>query len=83
MRVKSSSDNQQQIDPEWLREFVNFLNKNGNKEQMEAAKKIFVENYFEKIREGMNPRDALQKAKSIALSFLMLNQWLVWEDLDR
>jgi len=74
MRVGISSDNQKQLDPEWLREFANFLNKNGNKETLEAVKKIFVETYLENVRGGMNPRDALQKAKTVALCFLMLKQ---------
>ena len=72
MRVGISSDNQKQLDPEWLREFANFLDKNGNKEILEVVKKVFVETYLENIREGMNPKDALQKAKSVALCFLLL-----------
>jgi len=72
MWVSDSSDKQQQLDPEWLREFANFLDKNGNKEILEVVKKVFVETYLENVRDGMNPRDALQKAKSIALCFLML-----------
>jgi len=72
MWVSDSSDKQQQLDPEWLREFANFLDKNGNKEILEVVKKVFVETYLENIREGMNPRDALQKAKSVALCFLLL-----------
>jgi len=38
------------------------------------VKKVFVETYLENIREGMNPRDALQKAKSVALCFLVVQQ---------
>ncbi|MCX6664140.1 MAG: hypothetical protein NTZ75_07825 [Euryarchaeota archaeon] len=74
MQVRRSSDKQQQIDLEWLREFAKFLNRNGNKEKFEVVKKIFVETYLENIREGMNPKDALQKAKSVALCFLVLQQ---------
>lgn len=74
MWVMSSSDKQQQLDPEWLREFAKFLNKKDNKEKFEVVKKIFVEVYLENVREGMNPKVALQKAKSIALCFLMLQQ---------
>jgi hypothetical protein len=72
MWVSDSSDKQQQLDPEWLREFANFLDKNGNKEILEVVKKVFVETYLENVRDGMNPRDALQKAKSVALCFLLL-----------
>jgi hypothetical protein len=74
MRAGISSDKQPQLDPEWIREFAKFLNKNGNKEKFEVVKKIFVETYLENVREGMNPRDALQKAKSVALCFLLLQQ---------
>jgi hypothetical protein len=73
MWVRHSSDKQCQQDPEWLRELEKFLNENGNKEKFEMVKKIFVEAYFENIREGMNHNDALQKAKSVALCFLILH----------
>jgi hypothetical protein len=72
MRVRISSDKQQQLDPEWLREFSKFLDKNDNKEKYKDMKKIFVETYLENIREGMNTKDALKKAKSIAQCFLLL-----------
>ena len=75
MRVINSSDRQQKLNPEWLGEFVNFLNNNGNKEQSRLVEKIFVETYFDNIEEGMNSKDALQKAKIIALCFFMLQQW--------
>jgi hypothetical protein len=74
MRVKISSEKQQQKDPEWLREFANFLDKNDNKEKFKVTKKIFAETYLENIREGMNTKEALQKAKTIAQCFLMLQQ---------
>lgn len=72
MRVRLSSDEQQQQDPEWLRQFAKFLDKNGNKEKFKVAKKVFVETYLENVREGMNPRESLKKAKSVALCFLLL-----------
>jgi len=73
MWVRQSFKDQKQSDPEWLREFAIFLNKNGNKEKLAEVKKIFTEAYLENIREGMNPKEALQKAKSIALCFLMIH----------
>jgi hypothetical protein len=73
MRVRISSD-KQQLDPEWFTEFANFLDKNDNKEKFKVVKKTFVETYLENIREGMNTKDALQKAKSVALCFLMSQQ---------
>jgi hypothetical protein len=74
MRVRRSSENHQQHDPEWLREFAGFLEKNGNKKKFQSVKKIFVETYFENIRNGMHPREALQNAKSVALCFLLLQK---------
>ena len=70
MPERPYSQNQQQLDPEWFKEFANFLNKNGNKKKLQEVKKIFVEAYFENIRGGMNTKEALQNAKSIALCFL-------------
>ena len=72
MWVRQSFDKQEESDPEWLREFTIFLNKNGNKKKFMAVKKIFVEAYLENISEGMNPKEAMQKAKAIALCFLIL-----------
>jgi len=74
MRVRRSSENQQQVDPEWLREFASFLEKNGNNKKFQSVKKLFVETYFENVRNGMHPREALQNAKSVALCFLLLQQ---------
>jgi hypothetical protein len=74
MWVRQSFENQEQSDPEWLKEIAIFLNKNGNKKKFITVKKIFVEAYLENIREGMNPKEALQKAKSVALCFLIIHQ---------
>jgi hypothetical protein len=71
MWVRTSSDRQQSLDPEWIREFAQFLEKNGNKEKFIVVKKIFIESYFENVREGMNSKEALQKAKTVALCFLI------------
>jgi len=74
MWVRCSSQNQLQYDPEWVREFASFLERNGNKKKFQSAKKIFVETYFENIQNGMHPKEALQNAKSVALCFLLLHQ---------
>jgi hypothetical protein len=73
MRVRRSLDKQQQLDSEWFGEFAKILNKNSNKERVEVAKNVFVEVYRENVREGMNSEEALQKAKSVALCFLILH----------
>ncbi len=72
MWVRRSPDKQQQHVPESLKEFENFLNKNGDKKKIEKAKKIFYETYLENIQGGMSPEEALQKAKSVALCFLFV-----------
>ncbi len=74
MRVRPSSENHSQNDPEWIQEFASFLEKNGNKKKFQSVKKIFVDTYFENIRSGMHPREALQNSKSVALCFLLLQQ---------
>jgi hypothetical protein len=71
MWVKQVINPQIEDDPEWLRDFMRFLNKNGNRKKLEEVKKIFVEAYLDNIRDGMDPQEALQNAKSIALCFLM------------
>ena len=68
------SSDKQQLNPEWLRDFENLLNNQHNKKKSKLVKKVFVETYLENIREGMNPKDALQKAKWVAFCFLMLKQ---------
>jgi hypothetical protein len=74
MWVRGSTDYQQQLDPEWITEFASFLDKRSNKEKLSVVKKIFVEVYLENVREGMNPKEALRKAKSIALCFYVLQR---------
>jgi len=73
MWVKNYSD-QQRLDSEWLSACINYLNKNNDEKKFELVNKIFIETYLENIQEGMNPKDALQKAKWVAFCFLMLKQ---------
>ena len=74
MRVRQSSTKQQELDAEWLRECTDYINKNNDERKFELVNKIFVETYYENLREGMNPKLALQKAKWVAFCFLMLKQ---------
>lgn len=69
MRVRRSRITSQQLDQDWLIEFGVCLNKINDEKKMQEIKKIFIEAYFENIQEGMNPREAIQKAKTIALCF--------------
>jgi hypothetical protein len=73
MWVSASPVNQQLRVLEWFREYTNFFNKNGNEKKIKFAEKIFIETYFENIQEGMETKDALQRAKTVALCFLILN----------
>ena len=68
----NQSSNEQQLDPEWLREFAYFLDQNDNKTRLKEVKTIFVQSYFDNIHDGINPKDALNNARSIALCFLIL-----------
>jgi len=74
MRVRRSSTNQQELDSEWLKECTNYLKENNDEKKFELVNKIFVETYLENIREGMNQKDALQKAKWVAFCFLMIKK---------
>ncbi|PNX51800.1 MAG: hypothetical protein BV458_11010 [Thermoplasmata archaeon M9B2D] len=67
--MRRSRITSQQLDQDWLIEFGVCLNKINDEKKMQEIKKIFIEAYFENIQEGMNPREAIQKAKTIALCF--------------
>ncbi len=69
--MRQTSEEQHPLDPEWIRMFTIFLNENCDKKKFETIKKIFVETYFTNIRNGLNPRDAMEKAKTTALCFLI------------
>lgn len=72
MWVKQSLQIQQHHDLEWVNELAQFINQNNNKKELEKVKKIFIETYFDYIHEGVHPKIALQKAKSVAFCFSML-----------
>jgi hypothetical protein len=74
MWAKESSINHQELNPEWFKEFAQLLNKKTDQKKLQEVKKVFVEAYFENIRDGMNQKEAVQKAKSIALCFLLFVQ---------
>ncbi len=71
MVLRLSSQKQQEIDAEWLRECVNYINANNDEKKYKLVSQIFMDTYYENLREGMHPRDALQKAKWVAFCFLM------------
>ena len=66
MRVRRFITNQHESDSE-----IYNGNKNDDGKKLELVNKIFMETYLENIQEGMNQKDALQKAKWVAFCFLM------------
>lgn len=74
MWARQDTSNQQELNTEWFKEFVRLLNKNGDPKKAQQVKKVFVEAYFQNIQEGMNQKEAVQKAKSLALCFLMMHR---------
>lgn len=72
MWARQDTLTQQELTIEWFKEFARLLNKSGDEKKIQQVKKVFVEAYFENIREGMNQKEAVQKAKSLALCFLMM-----------
>lgn len=72
MWARQDTSNKEEITIEWFKEFSRVLSKNRDAKKIEQVKKVFVEAYFENIREGMNQKEAVQKAKSLALCFLMM-----------
>lgn len=67
--MNNFTNKQLSIDPEWLTEFALFLGENKNKEELEEVKGIFIETFLRNIHDGMNPKEALHNAKTIALGF--------------
>ena len=63
------TNEQLSIDPKWLTEFAQFLEENKNKEELEHVKAIFIETFLSNIHDGMETKDALHNAKTIALGF--------------
>jgi len=43
-----------------------------NKKKIEKLKEIFIELYIENLRDGMDPKDALEKAKFMIFCFLFV-----------
>ena len=67
--MNNFTDKQLSLDPKWLTEFAQFLEENRNKEDLEEVKTIFVETFLDNIHDGMDPKEALHNAKTIALGF--------------
>jgi len=71
MTLNYIRDEQSEINIETFVEILEELEKNYDEEKVKLAKKIFTETYYEGIQEGMNSRDALQKAVTVTNCFLI------------
>lgn len=74
MTESCSQQTQEEFTPDWFKEFALLLTKKNDPNRIRQAKKVFVETYFDNIREGMNQKDAVQKAKTLAMCFLIIQR---------
>jgi len=56
-------------DPEWIKEIAFQLSILKKRKITDEDKKLFRELFFEYQRDGLSPKDAIEKAKNIILSF--------------
>jgi hypothetical protein len=72
MWVRRSLELQKQLDLEWINELARFTHQKDNKKKIENMKEIFIELYIENLQEGLNPTEALEKAKLMIFCFLVI-----------
>ena len=56
-------------DPEWIKEITFQLSILKKQKITDEEKKLFRELFFEYQRDGLSPKDAIEKAKNVVLSF--------------
>ncbi len=56
-------------DPEWIKEIAFQISILKKRKITDEDKKLFRELFFEYQRDGLSPKDAIEKAKNIILSF--------------
>ncbi len=56
-------------DPEWVKEIVFQISIFKKQKITDEDKKLLRDLYFEYLRDGLKPKDAIEKAKNIMLSF--------------
>ena len=56
-------------DPEWIKEIAFQLSILKKQKITDEEKKLFRELFFEYQRDGLSPKDAIEKAKNVVLSF--------------
>jgi len=72
MWVRRSLELQRQLDLEWINELARFTRQKDSKKKIENLKEIFIEFYIENLQEGLNPIEALEKAKLMIFCFLII-----------
>ena len=60
-------------DPEWVKEILSHLITSKKQEITDKYKKLFRDLYFDYLRDGLKPKDAIEKAKNVVLSFKIQN----------
>ena len=56
-------------DPEWVNELAFFLATTKDKDIINEYKRVFREFYFDCLKEGLPPKEAIEKAKNVVISF--------------
>ncbi len=60
-------------DPEWVNELVSFLVTTKDKDIINEYKRLFRESYLAYLKKGLLPKEAIEKAKNIVISFKIKN----------
>jgi hypothetical protein len=59
----------EECDPEWIKETVKALHNNNVNNLSEYQRKMLCDQYLEKLRDGLKPKEAIEKALKIVLCF--------------
>ena len=72
MWVRRALELQKQLNLEWINELARFTHQKDSKKKIENLKEIFIELYIDNLQEGLNPMEALEKAKLMIFCFLII-----------
>ena len=72
MWVRRSLELQKQLNLEWINELARFTHQKDSKKKIDNLKEIFIELYIDNLQEGLNPMEALEKAKLMIFCFLII-----------
>ena len=56
-------------DPEWVNELASFLITTKDKDIINEYKRLFRELYLAYLKEGLPPKEAIEKAKNVVINF--------------